>query len=114
MKRICESLIESRNNFKKDSTKTNKKDSQKQVQETKKEVNIKCLRCQNRIIADCFSNIESDGILKDLPNSNNSFSTLQEKDKKKDLRYNHLKPYKTLYPNNDISLKYNYIFDKFI
>ena len=112
MKRICESLIESRNTFKKEK---NKKDTTKQVQEkVRKEVNIKCLKCQNKIIQDCFTNIESNCHLKNLPNSHDSFSSLQEKDKKMDLRYNHLKPYETLYQSNDISLKYNYIFDKFI
>ena len=112
MKRICESLIESRSNINKEKKK--KEIPKQKLENAIHEVNIKCLKCQNIQIQEFFTRTEQDQLLNSFPNSNDSFSSLREKDMRADLRYNDLKPYKTLYPNNEISLKYNYIFDKFI
>ena len=110
MKRICESLIESRTNPNKEKKK--KEPPLPKIDKFRNEVNIKCLKCQNKIISnEKLSKIDQELLLNNLPNSNQSFSSSKDS-MNINLKYNDLNQFKSLYQNNE--LKCNYIFDKFI
>ena len=114
MKRICESFLEARTNPR---AEKKKKENTKLTTDSKKEHLIRCLKCQQIKIQNFepkISQTEQEFLLSSLPNKNDSFTSIADEVKTSDLKYNDLKPYKTIYSKEEISLKYNYIFDKFI